>query len=234
MHMNGKSGFFALVLLLLALCLTACTEQTVPVPAPAAAQSGQDDAGSSEEPVQSLQPDPVAEVQLQLEYTLHPAYMFGQNGFFFPDRALTRAETAQVLVYVFDPAENVQADYTDVAEDSWFFPCVTAVAGLLPGDADGAFRPYDAITLSEFAAAICRGTGCRLPQGSAADVLPDAAVHYAALFGWIDGTASGDQNVTRARAVQILNRALGRTPDRTAIDALDERVFLDVSPGHEA
>ena len=97
-------------------------------------------------------------------------------------------------------------------EDSWFFPCVTAVAGLLPGDAGGTFRPYDAITLSEFVSAICRGTGCRLPQGSAADVLPDAAVHYAALFGWIDGTASGDQNVTRAQAVQILNRALGRTP----------------------
>ena len=234
MQLNGKSGFFALVLLLLALCLTACMEQTAPDPAPAAAQSEPDNAASSEEPVQSLQPDPVAEVQPQLECTLHPAYMFGQNGFFFPERALTRAETAQVLVYVFDPAENVQADYTDVEEDSWFFPCVTAVAGLLPGDAGGTFRPYDAITLSEFVSAICRGTGCRLPQGSAADVLPDAAVHYAALFGWIDGIASGDQNVTRAQAVQILNRALGRTPDRTAIDALDERVFLDVSPGHEA
>ncbi len=234
MQLNGKSVLFALILLLLALCLTACMEQTAPDPAPAAAQSEPINAASSEEPVQSLQPDPVAEVQPQLECTLHPAYMFGQNGFFFPDRALTRAETVQVLVYVFEPAEDVQAEYTDVEEDSWFYPCVTAAAGLLPGDADGAFRPYDAITLSEFAAAICRGTGCRLPQGSAADVLPDAAVHYAALFGWIDGTASGDQNVTRAQAVQILNRALGRTPDRTAIDALDERVFLDVSPGHEA
>ena len=147
------------------------------------------------------QPESLAEVQPQVAYTPHAAYMFGQNGYFFPDRELTRAEAARVLVYVFDTPADAQVEFTDVAADSWFYPCVTAAENLLPGDEDGAFRPYDAVTLLEFAAAICRGTGCRLPVGSAAEVLPDAAIRYAARFGWIDADADGEQSVTRAQAV---------------------------------
>ena len=230
MLLKGKTRLFAL--LLIALCLTACAAQTAPEPAPAA-QSEETLVPAPEQP-EAPQPESLAEVQPQVAYTPHAAYMFGQNGYFFPDRELTRAEAARVLVYVFDTPADAQVEFTDVAADSWFYPCVTAAENLLPGDEDGAFRPYDAVTLLEFATAICRGTGCRLPVGSAAEVLPDAAIRYAARFGWIDADADGEQSVTRAQAVQILNRALGRTPDRAAIDALDARVFLDVAPDHAA
>ena len=225
--------------MLLTFYFAGCAVQTAPdalqqepaaADAPAAAEAAADTAAVEA----AAQPEPIAATQPQPVYETHAAYMFGQNGYFFPERQLTRAETAQILVYVFDTADSHTAAFTDVPQDSWFYSCVMAAADLLPGEEDGTFRPYDAVTLAEFAAAICRGTGCRLPQGSAADVLPDAAVRYAALFGWTEKDADAQQNVTRAQAVQILNRALGRTPDTAAIDALTERVFLDVSPEQEA
>ena len=118
MLLKGKTRLFAL--LLIALCLTACAAQTAPEPAPAA-QSEETLVPAPEQP-EAPQPESLAEVQPQVAYTPHAAYMFGQNGYFFPDRELTRAEAARVLVYVFDTPADAHVEFTDVAADSWFYP----------------------------------------------------------------------------------------------------------------
>lgn len=213
--------------------ITACTAQQTSAP-DAHVQIPADAPTEPEQPAaKPAEPEPLALELPQPETSAHVAYVFGQDGYFFPNRTLTRAETAQMLAYVFGP-QGGQTQFSDVTPDSWFAACVSDVAALLPGDADGTFRPNAPVTAQELAAAVCRGVGIRLPQADAEVVLPDAAVRYAALFGWTSRELDVAQRVTRAQAVQLINRALGRTPDREAIDALQGLVFLDVSPRHPA
>ncbi len=223
-----RRAALVLAFVLAALCLPACAEQGSQEPAPEFAQQ-------SVLPAADEQALPVAvATQPEIVYERHTAYMFGQDGYFFPDRALTRAEAAKALTYVFAVQASTQTTFTDVPEDSWFYRCTSDAAALLPADEDGAFRPYDAITRSDFLAAICRGVDHWLCEDGQEPPTLDAAMRYAALLDWVGPESDDTQCVTRAQAVEMLNRALDRTPDREAIDALQSRVFLDVSPEHEA
>ena len=92
--------------MLLTFCFAGCAVQTAPNPAPDALQQkpAAADAPAAAEAADTAaveadaQPEPIAAMQPQPVYETHAAYMFGQNGYFFPERQLTRAETAQILV----------------------------------------------------------------------------------------------------------------------------------------
>jgi hypothetical protein len=98
------------------------------------------------------------------------------------------------------------------------------------GDPDGRFRPQDAVTRAEMAMIAARWLRLELPADAAqpqafSDVTDDHwaaaaifAVQREGIFkGFEDGTFRPEERLTRAQAVVIMNRLLGREPIRTAV-----------------
>ncbi len=231
---------------LLAAVLTACAavqiaqaaQETVP-----AAQSETEAAPAPEresktEPESKTRPERKSGSELKsgpepepepVTYSRHTAYIHGENGYFFPERLLSRAEVAQLLVNLFGVTSVNAPSYADVPENAWYAPSVAAAADCLPGDLEGFFHPKSGITLQELLVAL--GRGMKLPDLTDED---GAAVAAARKRGWIDVTADPTQPITRAEAVVLLNRVLERTPDRETANNLKTLVFLDVDPSNTA
>ncbi len=167
------------------------------------------------------------------EPAIHSAYVQGENGFFHPDRPITRAQMAQMLYNLGFSAPG-EASFADVDPTQWYGPAVTQLSAVLTGYDDGTFRPDAVATLAELVAVLCRTLETDVPAAS-----DDAwyAPYWAAAEanGWLPDAASReDAPATRATAVAVVNRALGRTPDRDAVDALEGVFFVDVRPDHWA
>ena len=79
---------------------------------------------------------------------------------FAPDRSITRAEFATLLIRSLGLAanENGSAPFHDVRASDWFADAVAtaAEAELVNGDPDGSFRPNDNVTRAEMSAMIVR------------------------------------------------------------------------------
>ena len=188
----------------------------------------------------------------------HMPYMTGYGGSTFgPDEHLTRAHFSQIL-YNFLPAGEREKGaasasgklFPDVDSSAWYCPAVEVMAGrgAFTGYADGKFRPYKDITKAEFVLVLTRLYGS--VQGGNPAFARDTADNWAAEYlasanakGWIKANGIGyfypDAAITRAEAVTILNRALGRTPDRSAIDSSTGEMgiyptFTDVPKSHWA
>lgn len=191
---------------LIALCLTGCM--------PAAVE-------------QTPEPEPVVEEVPEPVYLPHAAYMQGNDCFFWPDQALSRAETATLLNRLFGqepeevPEEPVQETvqeepaplFADVPEGSWYAAEVAAMAEILPGYPDGTYKPSEQVTMTELSSALALLSGQELTPEEGAD--PEAPV-------------------TRGSAAVLFNRVLGRVPDREALDSLQTQPFLDVPKTHPA
>ena len=181
-----------------------------------------------------------------LNTTEHMQYMNGyEDGTFRPDATITRAETCKLLAgLLVESAGSTDNAFTDVPADAWYADAVGEMTGfsLVGGYADGTFRPDDPITRAEFVTILTRfphndiGT-----EHTFADV-PEThwaynAVQTAAAQGWISAADNfrPDDSITRAEAVTMLNRVLGRKAD-AAMAASGEgiRVMPDVPDTHWA
>lgn len=158
----------------------------------------------------------------------YAAYARGHDGFFMPDRPCTRAEMAQMLSGLGLEAPS-ERRFADVADGSWYAPAVARLSGALHGSG-GLFYPDRQITLAELTAILCRVLETPLPEAEGDWYAP--AMAAAEAEGWLEGLeeTAPETVVRRAMAVTVCNRAAGRTPDRAAIDRIDQTVFLDVSP----
>jgi hypothetical protein len=168
----------------------------------------------------------------------HIAYISGySNGMFRPNNSMTRAEAAQMIYTLLRDQTVEQSSFPDVGT-RWYATAVGTMAGLgiLQGYADGTFRANNAITRAEFVAMVVNCdtiTGGEVPFS---DVSSDSwAAPYiatAAANGWItgypDGTFHPNEKITRAQAVTILNKVLGRTPDAAISSKKDVKSFYDV------
>lgn len=217
---------------LLAAVLTACaavqTAQADPEAVPAAQSEAEAAPEPEPEPESESEPEPEPEPE-PVAYSRHTAYIQGENGYFFPERPLSRAEAAQLLVNLFGVTAADAPSYADVPEEAWYASSVAAASDYLPGDSEGFFHPQSGITLLELLEAL--GRGMKLPDLTDED---GAAVTAALERGWMDETADPTQPITRAEAVVLLNRVLERTPDRETANNLEALVFLDVDPSHTA
>lgn len=78
----------------------------------------------------------------------HEAYMSGEEGArFYPDRAMTRAEMAQVLYNLLASYPPVTGgSFSDVSDSAWYATAVNTLVELdvLSGYEDGTFRPNNA------------------------------------------------------------------------------------------
>ncbi len=146
-----------------------------------------------------------------------------------PQGQITRAEVATIFFRMLtDEARNEYwsqtSSYTDVSVNNWFnnAVCTLSNAGIISGYPDGTFRPNGQITRAEFATIASRFFDVTV---SGADAFPDISGHWARQYineaaaigiitGYEDGTFRPQKLITRAEAMTMVNRTLGRAPEK--------------------
>ena len=154
------------------------------------------------------------------------------DGSFKPDDGVTRSEAAAMLFrLVVDPNKDApipvdaRMGCSDVTGEEWFghYALYATANGIMRGYPGGVFRPEAYMTRSEFATVLALSIidNHNLSYGTSMLFTDIPADHWAymyisacASFGWVEGYADGtfrpEEPITRAEAVAILNRALGR------------------------
>jgi GH24 family phage-related lysozyme (muramidase)/uncharacterized protein YraI len=176
--------------------------------------------------------------------TGHKAYMSGESGSrFYPERAMTRAEMAQVLYNLLAAKPAVQqGHFSDVAKGQWYYNAVNVLVdvGVLSGYGDGTFQPNKIVTRAEFVAALAKCFQMKTGTETFTDIKghwAESVISSAATMGWIsgytDGTFHPEETLKRAQVTAILNNALGRTGDGFAADKTLQE-FEDVSTSYWA
>lgn len=171
----------------------------------------------------------VTEVPGWLNGTDHFAYIIGyDDGTVRPLDPISRAETASLFFRLL--RDEVREDYLtgwntfqDVEEGAWYHTAVSTLArmGVLEGRSAAVFDPDASITRGEFAALCARfdrsdaGTGAHFTDISGH--WAEEEICRAAALGWVqgrgDGTFCPDAPITRAEAMALVNRVLGRLPE---------------------
>lgn len=157
------------------------------------------------------------------------------SGAYSPERSLSRAELAAMLVRSLGLTPEVyqSGTFTDVDADAWYADEVAAAveAGLIEGDPSGTFRPEDRVTREELAAMMTRamdftGHGINLTPSESQDLLVTfedadqiqwgqlelaAAVYQGIVIGTPTGLLQSGEDATRAEAATMLKRLLIKT-----------------------
>lgn len=184
-----------------------------------------------------------------LDTTNHNAYVSGRSATTFaPTGTLSRAEAAQLLYELMTEQAHKQYDcsgndFSDVPAGQWYTVAVSTLAnvGAITGCGDGTFQPSKAISRAEFVTILTgiygENTSKGMPFSDVGRSWYYDAVATAYANGWVsgytDGTFHPNQTITRAEAVTILNRVLGRSCDLTFVQANAQAAshFTDVTPG---
>jgi hypothetical protein len=158
----------------------------------------------------------------------HVAYIKGfPDGTFRPNNTITRAEMSAILARNKNLSNvyEYQKLYPDVAKGYWAAANIEQLQdiGLMIGDKQGNFRPNDRITRAEMAMIAAKWLNADL-DGPFTNTFADVSdQHWAAsaiaavnkagvMIGFEDGSFGLKEYVTRAQAVTIMNRLLGRGP----------------------
>lgn len=159
---------------------------------------------------------------------------------FGPDKSITRAEISKIVSMAYEIAK-ADENFPDVEADHWAAQFIGGLqkAKVVVGDLDGKFRPEDGLTRAEFAAIVSRankkeGTGevksfTDIANHWAENIIKDLS-KKGVIEGYEDGTFKPDNKVTRAEAVSMILRSLGRKLDKN-IAAKVINPFSDVKEG---
>ena len=145
---------------------------------------------------------------------------------FEPDRKITRAEYAAMIVRALSLTKDNGMSFDDVMPGSWYETAVSvaASADLMVGY-DNKFRPDDTITREEMAVVInklAQMLGHEMKSGGAgkfedrSDISPwaaeavDNAASTGLIYGMTETTFAPRDNATRAQAVSIIKRLLDK------------------------
>ncbi|MBM6995074.1 S-layer homology domain-containing protein [Paenibacillus sp. DXFW5] len=174
----------------------------------------------------------------------HKAYISGYpGGLFKPENRITRAEMAAMLSKAVGLKETAEAlGFNDVPAGYWAAEAIAQASrmGLMQGFADGSFKPEQPVTRAEITAVAAKfmksvagqGTGFSDTAGHWAEEAIRSAQAAGIVSGYADGKFRPAAFVTRAEAVTVINRALGRGPLFGNIDVLP--VWRDVPQAHWA
>ena len=180
----------------------------------------------------------------RLNTAQHIRYINGiGNAKFGPTASLTRAQAAQILYQLLESKEMgpFTCVFSDVKDSAWYAVPVKTLAslGVINGYKDGTFGPTKTITRAEFVTMLVNLTGVTGEGGTFTDV---SAKHWArqniaaaAAQGWISGylekngtyTFRPSRTITRAEAVVVMNRVLGRS-GKNVTEAPGLLHFIDV------
>lgn len=164
----------------------------------------------------------------------HFAYIVGYtDGTVRPEANIVREEVAAIFYRLLTNEaggylESSDVIYSDVPASKWSVKAIATLSkgNYITGYEDGTFRPDNNITRGEFAAVAARFADS--DNKDAKNAFTDMNGHWAEKYvancvanGWItgyeDGTFKPDQNITRAEAMAIVNRMLGRAVDAEGI-----------------
>ena len=178
----------------------------------------------------------------------HTAYVQGSAGQFHPESSLTRGEAVTLLARLTVDGEGKNlysweegtGGFSDVSPGDWYSSYVHFAQkyGIVRGYGDGTFRPTQAVSRAELVKMV---TSFFVVTGGS-HPFPDVSngywaareISFAAARGWITGGSDGsfqpERSVTRAEAVKILNKAMGREAGEREASL----PFTDVSRTHWA
>ena len=187
-------------------------------------------------PVTPVDPSPA------LNYDDHVAYIIGYpDGNFYPNKNITRAETATMIYRLLTEARQKEIyttvnGFSDVDASKWYNEYVSSMAngGYVEGYPDGTFGGDKMITRAEFVTILVRFFGLTDADCTFSDVSTShwaykyisTATAYGWLLGYEDGTFRPDQAITRAEAVTVINRILNRGVNETS-NIGDAKTFPD-------
>ena len=157
------------------------------------------------------------------------------DGTYVPEGEVTRAQFVQMMMNLLDEEEaGAECPYSDVAEDAWYFACVSKAAelGLIAFAEEDKFLPEQSITREEMASLLAKSMQTK---GYDKEVfiklnedindifdLSDAyfedvafVVYYKIMTGMPDGGFYPKGNTTRAQAAAVLTRAWDAINDKT-------------------
>ena len=182
----------------------------------------------------------------------HIPYISGYpDGNFKPDGNISREEIAAMVIRALEitPGRFAVSSFADVTASRWSFSYVEEATdrGYFRGYPDGSFNPENNMTRAELATLLVR---IARQQGKIEDAssisFSDlntgawyyedtlASVRFGLIGGYPDGTFKPNDPVTRAEAVTMINRLIGRNPE-TAPDLRAEiSPFADVNSSHWA
>ena len=164
----------------------------------------------------------------------HKAYIFGYNdGTFRPDNNMSRAEAAAIFARLISEQKGEKisgkSNFNDVSKNEWYSDYIGYLSkyGIIKGYSNSTFRPDDNVSRAEFVAMTVRFNSLfnDVKKGSYTVKYTDVATNYWAysdvayakhagwLNGYADGTFKGDNAITRAEVVTVVNRATGRKAD---------------------
>jgi hypothetical protein len=144
------------------------------------------------------------------------------DGYFRPNRDISRAEFATMLVKGF----NLSGDYSnshmfkDVPAGNWAHSAISKAAeeNLLAGYPNGTYKPNSHVTRAEALSSISKGMTCSIDQGEADDILSK----------YIDGNSvPGWAKIPIAKSLK--NGALKDMPNPSLINPNNEATRADVS-----
>ena len=182
----------------------------------------------------------------------HNPYINGfPGGTFKPEDDVTREQIAKMVVAALGIDENTAhaVSYTDVASNRWSYAYIESATecGYLNGFGNGIFGPERAMTRAELATCLVRIAEKmgRVAEGDArvfSDVTGDEwyaeyvakAAKLGLVNGYEDGSFRPDKSVTRAEAVTMINRMLGRDPNTAAELRTVACPFGDIKSEHWA
>ncbi len=151
-----------------------------------------------------------------------------EDGNFYPDNQITKAEFVQMLMKIFNPAVEITEDYVnpfnDVTEDDWFANSIVRanIYGIFSGNGESA-EPNKPITRQEMASLIYRMTekqGKALSRSSQVSKFNDEAdisewaytpvmeMQAAGIISGDNGNFAPNDNATRAMAAQMLYKTM--------------------------
>ena len=165
----------------------------------------------------------------------HSAYIFGYpDSTFRPDGDMTRSEAAAIFARLIaeekgEKISGTSTDFKDISKNAWYAGYVSYLEkyGIIKGYTDDTFRPDNKVTRAEFVAMTVRyydlfndvkytSTSVKYTDVSSS-YWAVREIAYAKNIGWLngyaDGTFRGDNNITRAEVVTVVNRATGRMAD---------------------
>ena len=172
---------------------------------------------------------------LTLPATEHKAYIVGYNdGTFKPDSNMSRAEAAAIFARLIAEAKGEsisgKASFKDVDKNEWYAGYVGYLEkyDVINGYNDGTFKPDASVTRAEFVAMTVRyydlfndvnKTGNTVKYTDvASSYWAYSDIAFAKNIGWLngysDGSFRGDNDITRAEVVTVVNRATGRVADK--------------------
>ena len=169
----------------------------------------------------------------------HTAYIFGYaDGTFRPDNNMSRAEAAAIFARLISEQKGEKisgkSDFADVKSSEWYSKFIGYIEkyGIIKGYDNNTFKPDENISRAEFVAMTVRFNSLfnDVKKGSYTVKYTDVAnnywaysdIAYAKHAGWLngyaDGTFKGDNAITRAEVVTVVNKATGRIADEGYIN----------------